>query len=72
MGSLRTLVERAVWYEILTPGIICAFARCNWCVPIMLSIRYSVCADHSPVYHYIIATVVYLIQRIIDACVVVM
>ena len=57
---------RAVWCEILTPGIISAFARCNWCVPIiLLSIRYNVCADHSPVYHYIIATVVYLIQRII-------
>ena len=48
-------------------------ARCNWCVPIvLLSIWYNVCACHSPVYHYIAATiVVYLVQRIIAACVVV-
>ena len=40
-------------------------ARCNWCVPIvLLSIWYNVCACHSPVYHYIAATVVYLVQRI--------
>ena len=39
---------------------------------ILLSIRYNVCACHSPVYHYYIAaTVVYLVQRIIAACVVV-
>ena len=49
-----------------------AFAKCNWCVPIIpLSIRYNVCACHSPIYHYITATVVYLVQRIIAACVVV-
>ena len=38
---------------------------------ILLSIRYNVCACHSPVYHYITATAVYLIQRVITACVVV-
>ena len=50
-----------------------AFARCNWCVPIvLLSIWYNnVCACHSPVCHYIAATVVYLVQCIIAACVVV-
>ena len=47
-------------------------ARCNWCVAIvLLSIWCNVCACHSPVYHYIAATVVYLVQRIIAACVVV-
>ena len=39
---------------------------------ILLSIRYNVCACHSPIYHYIIVTVVYLVHRIIAACVVVM
>ena len=38
----------------------------------LLSVRYNVCAYHSPVYHYIIANVVYLIQLIIAVCVVVM
>ena len=58
------LKERFDTYEI---------ARCNWCVPIiLLSIWYNVCACHSPVYPYITATAVYLIQRIIAACVVVM
>ena len=37
----------------------------------LLSIWYNVCACHSPVYHCITATVVYLVQRIISACVVV-
>ena len=37
-----------------------------------VSIWYNVCACRSPVYHYIAATtVVYLVQRIIAACVVV-
>ena len=41
-------------------------------VPIvLLSIWCNVCACHSSVYHYIAATVVYLVQRIIAACVVV-
>ena len=38
---------------------------------ILLSIRYNVCVCHSPVYHYITATTVYLIQRFITTCVVV-
>ena len=38
---------------------------------ILLSIRYNVCACHSPVYHYITATAVYLMQRFITVCVVV-
>ena len=48
-------------------------AKCIWCVPIiLLSISYSVCAWHRPLYHYITATaVVYLVQRIMAACVVV-
>ena len=79
-GNRRIFVERAVWYEILPPGIISAWcvwcwclARCSWCVLIiLLSIWYNVCACHSPVYHYITATAVYLIQRFITACVVVM
>ena len=34
-----------------TPGIMSAFARCNWCVPIiLLSIRYNVCTCRSPIY----------------------
>ena len=42
------------------------------CVPIIpLSIWYNVCAFHSPVYHYITATAVYLVQRTIAVCVVV-
>ena len=41
-------------------------ARCNWCVPIvLLSIWCNVCACHGAVYHYIAATVVYLVPRII-------
>ena len=78
-GSRRIFVEKAFWYEILTPGIISAwcvwywcFAKYSWCVIILLSIWYNVCACHSPVYHYITASAVYLIQRIITACVVVM
>ena len=39
---------------------------------ILQSIRYNVCTCHSPIYHYITATAVYLIQRFISACVVVM
>ena len=39
---------------------------------ILLSIRYNVCTCHSPIYHHITATAVYLIQRFITACVVVM
>ena len=39
---------------------------------ILLSIWYSVCACHSPVYHYITASAVYLIQRFTTACVLVM
>ena len=39
---------------------------------ILLSICYNVCACHSPIYQYITATAVYLVQRIITACVVVM
>ena len=71
-GSRRIVVERAVWYEILTPGIIPAFSRCHWCVRMIpLSIRYNVRACHVPIYHYIIATVVHLVQRIIAVCVVV-
>ena len=31
---------------------------------ILLSIRYNVCACHGPVYHYITATAVYLIQHL--------
>ena len=72
-GIRRILVKRAVKYELFAPGIISAFARCNWCVPIiLLSIRYNVCACHIPIYRCIIAIVVYLVQRIIAACVVVM
>ena len=78
-GNWR-IVERAVWYEILTPGILSAwcvwwwcFGKFSWCVLIiLLSIWYNVCACHSPVYHYITATAFYLIQRFITACVVVM
>ena len=71
-----------------TPGTISAFARCNWCVPIiLLSIRYDRCACRSPIYcclsgtrcilvspkyHYIIVTVVYLVYCIIAVCVVVL
>ena len=32
------------------------------------SIRYNMCVCHNPVYHYITATVVYLVQRVITAC----
>ena len=39
---------------------------------ILLSTRYNVCTCHIPIYHYIIAAVVYLVQLIIAACVVVM
>ena len=40
---------------------------------ILLSIRYSVCTCRSPIYHYITATTaVYLTQRFVTACVVVM
>ena len=47
-------------------------ARCNRFIPIvLLSIWCNVCACHGPVYHYIASTVVYLTQRIIAACVVV-
>ena len=38
---------------------------------LLLSIRYNVCACHSQVYHYMTATVVYVIQRFMTACVVV-
>ena len=62
-SCMFSLIQQLYWSQ----------ARCNWCVPIiLLSIRYNVCACHSPVYHYITATAVYLIQRIIAACVVVM
>ena len=45
----------------------------HWCVPlILLSVRYNVCACRSPIYHYIIVTVVYLVYCIIAVCVVVM
>ena len=38
-------------YPVQHQGIISAFARCNWCVPIvLLSIRYNVCACRSPIY----------------------
>ena len=48
------------------------FARCSWCVLIiLLSIWHNMCACHSPVYHYITATAVYLMQRFITVCVVV-
>ena len=37
---------------------------CLMCVFILLlSIRYSMCVCHNPVYHYITATAVYLTQR---------
>ena len=50
-GIRRILVKRAVWYEIFAPVIISAFARCNWCVPIiLLSIRYNVCVCRNPTY----------------------
>ena len=39
---------------------------------ILLSIRHNMCACHSPVYHYITATAVYLIQLFITACIVVL
>ena len=39
---------------------------------ILLSIRYNVCTYHSPIYHYIIVTVVYSVYCIIAVCVVVM
>ena len=35
---------------------------------ILLSIRYNVCACHSPIYHYIVVTVVYLVYCIIAVC----
>ena len=57
-GIRRILVKRAVKYELFAPGIISAFARCNWCVPIiLLSIRYKVCV----VIQY---TAVYPVQRV--------
>ena len=47
-------------------NLVCSHRTC-------MSIWYNVCACHSPVYHYIAATntIVYLLQRIIAACVVV-
>ena len=72
---LKDVINVCISYCCLsgtTPGIISAFARCNWCVPIiLLSIGCNVSACRSPVYHYIAATVVFLVQRIIPACVVV-
>ena len=36
---------------------------------ILLSIQYNVCTCHSPIYHYIIVTVVYLVYCITVVCV---
>ena len=56
----------------LIPNIYTRYLICLMRVLMMLlSIRYNVRACHSPVYH-ITATAVYLIQRFITACVVVM
>ena len=71
-----------------TPGIISAFARCNWCVPILLlPIRYNVCTCRSPIYCCLSGTTCipvtvqdittsllhfYLVYCIIAVCVVVM
>ena len=67
-GNRRILVQTAVWYEIITPGIISAWCGCSsYCC-----LSGTTCVPVSPVYHYITATAVYLIQRFITACVVVM
>ena len=66
-GNRRILVQTAVWYEIITPGIISAWCGCSsYCC-----LSGTTCVPVSPVYHYITATAVYLIQRFITACVVV-
>ena len=50
----------------------CMWTRQDIIGPVLLPIWYNVCACHIPVYHYVAATVVYLVvQRIMAACVVV-
>ena len=73
-GNRRILVQRAVWYEILTPSLIRnTYIRYHICLMrvfiILLSIRYQVCAFHSAIYHYIIVAVVYLVYYLYHSCV---
>ena len=73
IGEVLVLGLLEVVYKI--PYSSCMYvnqAICIWCVPIMLlSTWYNVCACHGPVHHYSTCTVVYLVQRIIAVCVVV-
>ena len=71
--EVLVLILLVVVYKI--PYSCCMYVnqvRCNWCVPIvLLSIWYNVCAYHSPVGHYIAVTIVYQVQCIIAACVII-
>ena len=67
IGEVLVLGLLVVVYKI--PYSSCMF---NTAVVLLLSIWHNVCACHSPVDHYITATIVYLVQLIIAACVVVM
>ena len=66
IGEILVLGLLVVVYKI-------SYSSCMWTrqdvigvlAIVLLSIWCNVCACHSPVYHYIAATVVYLVQRII-------
>ena len=74
IGEVLVLGLVVVVYKI--PYSSCMWVRQNvfgvfpsyYCLP---GIWYNACACHGPLYHYITATVVYLVQPIIAACVVV-
>ena len=53
-------LERGLMRNTYTRHHICL----NRVFILLLSIRYNVCVCHSPVYHYITATAVYLTQRV--------
>ena len=51
-----------------TKRCLCSSYCCLSGTCVLLSIRYNVYTCHSPIYHYIIVTVVYLVYRIIAVC----
>ena len=72
--------SHVVQNEVLVLGllvVVCKipYSSCMWTrqdvIGVFQSHYYNVCACYSPVYHYIAATVVYLVQRIVVACAVV-
>ena len=73
--TYRVLGEVLVLYGLLVvrfrTAVVCEPDKMYLVCSHHTTVGYNVCACHSPIYHYTTATAVYLVQRVITACVVV-